>query len=98
MHMSLEWDPQKAESNLEKHGISFEEAASALLDPNALTMEDETAEGEPRWVLIGMSNQARLLTVVYTVRIGDEEADDTIRIISARKSTKTEVIFYAQKL
>jgi uncharacterized DUF497 family protein len=61
-------------------------------------MEDATAEGEPRWVLIGMSNQARLLTVVYTVRISDEIADDIIRIISARKSTKAEANFYAQKL
>ena len=98
MHMSLEWDPQKAESNLEKHGISFEEAASALLDPSALAMEDETAEREPRWVVIGMSNQARLLTVIYTVRMSDENADDIIRIISARKSTKAEASIYAQKL
>ncbi len=97
MHMSLEWDPQKAESNLEKHGISFEKVASALLDPNALTIKDDTAEGESRWVLIGMSNQARLLTVVYTVRNIDED-DETIRIISARKSTKAEANVYAQKL
>ncbi len=96
--MSLEWDLKKAESNLEKHGISFEEAASALLDPNALTMEDASAEREPRWVLVGMSNQARLLTVIYTVRISDENADDIVRIISARKATKAEANFYAQKL
>jgi uncharacterized DUF497 family protein len=61
-------------------------------------MEDETVENEPRWVLIGMSYQARLLTVVYTVRSSEESSDDVIRIISARKSTKAETNFYAQKL
>jgi uncharacterized protein len=68
--MQIEWDPEKAEANLRKHRVSFDEAASALLDPKALAQEDEDAEGEPRWVLVGMSTSGRLLTLVYTLRGG----------------------------
>ena len=89
--MEIEFDPIKAASNIKKHGISFNEAATALFDSNALVQEDISSEGEHRWVLIGMSNQARLLTVVYTLR--DEE--ERIRIISARKATRKEVNYYA---
>ena len=88
--MEIEFDPDKAAMNLNKHEISFEEAATSLLDPNALVMEDIDSEGENRWVLIGMSNKARLLTVVYTLR-----HEDRIRLISARKSTRNEGEFYA---
>jgi uncharacterized DUF497 family protein len=88
--MEIEWDPDKAASNLVKHGVSFDEAVSSLLDPMALAQEDEDAEGEARWVLVGLSGEARLLTVVYTLR-----GDDRIRIISARKATRTEARFYA---
>ncbi len=90
MHMDIEWDLGKAAANVEKHGIRFEEAATALLDPMALAREDESSEGEARWVLIGMSANARLLTVVYTLR--DESR---IRLISARKATRKEASFYA---
>ena len=88
--MGIEWDPTKAASNLAKHGVAFEEAVSCLLDPNALAREDRHARGEARWVLIGMSAQARLLTVVYA--LPDEE---TLRLISARKSTRNEARHYA---
>ena len=90
MHMEVQWDPEKADSNLKKHGVSFEEAATALLDPMALAQEDAASEGEPRWVLIGMSSQLRLLTVVYTLR-----RQDRIRLISARKATGKEAKYYA---
>ena len=90
MHMEIEWDSDKADSNLEKHGVSFEEAATALLDPMALAQEDAAAEGEPRWVLIGMSAQMQLLTVVYTLR-----RQDRIRLISARRATRKEAKHYA---
>ena len=90
MHMDVEWDPGKAAENLQKHGVRFEEAATSLLDPIALAQEDESSEGEARWVLIGMSTNARLLTVVYTLR--DE---NRIRLISARKATRKEASFYA---
>ena len=90
MHMEIEWDSDKADSNLKKHGVSFEEAATALLDPMALAQEDAAAEGEPRWVLIGMSAQMQLLTVVYTLR-----RQDRIRLISARRATRKEAKHYA---
>ena len=90
MHMDVEWDSDKADSNLKKHGVSFEEAATALLDPLALAQEDAVAKDEPRWVLIGMSAQMRLLTVVYTFR-----RQDRVRLISARKATRKEAKQYA---
>ena len=90
MHMDIEWDSDKADSNLKKHGVSFEEAATALLDPMALAQEDGSSEGEPRWVLIGMSVQLRLLTVVYALR-----RQDRVRLISARKATRKEAKHYA---
>ncbi|MBK1736099.1 hypothetical protein CKO15_12630 [Halorhodospira abdelmalekii] len=89
--MDIEWDTDKAESNLAKHGVSFDEAATALLDPMALAQEDEDAQGEARWVLMGMSAQARLLVVVYTLRGSDER----IRLISARKASRKEAKYYA---
>jgi uncharacterized DUF497 family protein len=90
MHMGIEWDAAKAAANLKKHGVSFEEAATSLLDPMALTQEDDASAGESRWVLIGMSARARLLTVVYALR-----AEDRVRLISARKATRKEASFYA---
>ena len=90
MHMDIEWDSDKADSNLKKHGVSFEEAATALLDPIALAQEDAASEGESRWVLIGTSAQLRLLTVVYALR-----HQDRVRLISARKATRKEAKHYA---
>jgi uncharacterized protein len=60
-----------------------------LLDPNALAYEDTDATGENRWVLLGMSHQARLLVVIYTV------CGESIRLISARKPTTKEANNYA---
>jgi len=88
MHMDIEWDADKAVANFKKHGVRFEEAATSLLDPQALAQEDPGSEA--RWLLIGMSASARLLTVVYTLR--DE---DRIRVISARKATRKEAEYYA---
>ncbi len=90
MHMDIEWDAVKAAANLKKHGVSFEEAATALLDPLALAKEDDASAGEHRWLLLGMSVRARLLTVVYTLR-----AEERIRLISARKATRKEASIYA---
>ena len=87
--MDIEFDPEKAQINLKKHGVSFDEAASCLFDPMALAHEDDDAEGEQRWVLLGMSCSARLLTVIYTIR------GERIRLISARCATKKESRNYA---
>jgi uncharacterized DUF497 family protein len=73
--------------------VRFEEAVTSLLDPQALAREDARSEGESRWVLIGMSANARLLTVVYTVRDGYR-----IRLISARKAARKEATYYAQTI
>ena len=88
--MKIEFDPKKAASNLKKHGVSFEEAASCLLDPLALVSNDPDAVNELRLILLGMSHAGRLLTVCYTLR-----DDEIIRLISARKATKKEVSSYA---
>jgi len=87
--MEIDYDVSKAKTNLKKHGISFEEAATSLYDPMALCAEDPDAKDEFRWILVGQSNQARLLTVVYTLR------EERIRLISARKSTRREAKHYA---
>ena len=90
IRMNVEWNSSKATANLQKHGVTFDEAVTVLLDPMALVQGDEDSEGESRWVVIGSSAKTRLLTVVYTVRI-----EDIIRIISARKSTRKEAKYYA---
>ena len=89
--MIVNWDDNKAAANIKKHrGVSFEEAATCLLDPDALVVEDPDAEGEQRFILIGISANGKLLTVCYS--LPDE---NTIRIISARKSTAREENSYA---
>lgn len=82
--MSVEFDQKKAASNLKKHGVSFDEAASALLDPMALVREDDDTQDEVRFLLVGMSNTGHLLTVCYALR------DEIIHLISARLATKNE--------
>jgi len=82
--MSIEFDQKKAASNLKKHGVSFDDAATALLDPMALVQEDEDATDEARFLLVGMSTTGHLLTVCYTLR------GELIRLISARMATKNE--------
>ena len=87
--MNIEFDPAKAASNLTKHGVSFEEAKTVLLDPQSLVREDEDAQDEQRWVMVGMSAAGRLLVVVHTMR------GETVRLISARKATTKEANSYA---
>lgn len=82
--MSIEFDHKKAASNLKKHGVSFDDAATALLDPMALVQEDEDATDEARFLLVGMSATGQLLTVCYTLR------GEMIRLISALIATKNE--------
>jgi uncharacterized DUF497 family protein len=85
MPLRVEWDPDKAERNLRVHGVSFEEAASALMDPLSRTIPDpDHSEVEDRYVLIGYSLRHRLIVVVHS------ERRDTLRIISARRATRWE--------
>ena len=81
----FEWDEKKADQNIKKHGIPFEEAATVFGDPFSITIYDPLhSEDEDRFVIIGISNKNRVLVVVHTDR------NDRIRIISARKATKKE--------
>ena len=83
--LTFEWDPKKADGNVDKHGISFEEASTVFRDPLSLTIDDPLhSTGEVRMVQIGISHKNRLLIAVHT------ERENTIRIISARKATKKE--------
>ncbi len=85
MTLVFEWDAQKASSNIEKHGVSFEEAGSAFADPLSLTIRDaEHSEGERRFLLVGMSAAGRLVVVAHTDR------RDRIRVISAREASRRE--------
>ncbi len=89
--MNIEWDPRKAKSNVKKHGVSFEEAATALSDPLAATGADpDHSITEDRFVTFGISGMSRLLVVCHT------EKRETIRIISARKATKGERELYEE--
>ncbi|HEX6750500.1 MAG TPA: BrnT family toxin [Longimicrobium sp.] len=83
------WDEQKAESNVGKHGVTFEEAAEAFLDPFALAI-DASVEGEQREAVIGYSFAHRLLLVVFVERVA------ATRIISARLATRAERRLYEQ--
>jgi hypothetical protein len=85
---SYEWDADKAAANLEKHGVSFEEAASALQDPHAAYVDASTTS-EERFAAIGLSAAAR---TVYVVHVERRERD---RIISARLATAAERDLYA---
>ena len=85
MSLVFEWDEHKAHQNLQKHAISFEEAATVFGDPLSLTIPDPLhSELEDRFVIVGESIRQRLLVVVHT------ERGNHIRIISARLATRRE--------
>ena len=90
--MQFEWDAEKAASNLKKHGVSFQEAATAFGDPLSATVEDpDHSEDEDRYVLLGQTYQGRLIVVVHTDR------EETVRIISARLASARERKSYEQE-
>ena len=83
--MDFQWDAYKAEDNQFKHHVSFEEATEVFDDPIMLILDDEWHSGdEDRFIAVGVTQAARLLVVVYTMR------GDTIRIISARDAMARE--------
>lgn len=87
----FEWDPNKERINRQKHGITFAEAQTVFYDSEALVIDDPAhSETENRFIILGMSNQAKLLVVCHCYRVSDE----VIRIISARKATRTETSQY----
>lgn len=91
--MRFEWDENKAQLNIKKHGVSFTEAETAFYDASALLISDpEHSDDEERFILLGMSRNARLLVVCHCLR----ESETVIRIISARKATRTESSYYGR--
>ena len=81
--MSYQWEPNKAFSNLQKHGIDLADAIEVLSDDSAVTIEDTRFE-EERFITIGIDAFSRILVVVYTWR------GDSIRLISAREADRSE--------
>jgi uncharacterized DUF497 family protein len=91
--LTFEWSSRKAAENRRKHRVSFEEAKSAFLDDNARVIADpEHSDDEDRFILLGLSVQLRLLVVVHCY----QEAENVIRIISARKADPSERRQYSE--
>jgi len=93
----FEWDPVKAHTNFNKHGLDFQWAATVFMDPLALTIpDDEHSEAEARWITLGRDRKGRYVTVVHTF---EPSTDDRVRIrlISARRPTKAEVHDYEEQ-
>lgn len=89
--MRFEWDPAKAEENLRKHGVSFDEASSVFEDPLGITYPDpDHSDDEQRLITFGYSSSSRLLVVSNTERA------DTLRIINARPATRSEQKIYEE--
>jgi uncharacterized DUF497 family protein len=90
MHpVQFQFDPAKALANLRKHGVSFADAEGVFADPLAIHRSDPDAEGEERFVAIGLGSAGELLVVAYTVR------GESARLISARRATRREAKDYA---
>ena len=83
-HMSPEFDPRKDASNIAKHGVPLSEGDGVLRDTLAITVEDDSAEGEPRWVTIGANVFGSVMVVVWTQRDAD------VRLISVRRAEPKE--------
>ena len=90
----FEWDEAKADSNLRKHGISFDDAIEVFHDPYAVFEQDRVVDGELRWQTIGTIRRVVLLYVVYTMEERDQM--EVIRIISARLADRRERRRYGQ--
>ena len=89
--IKFEWDKRKADTNFRKHKMLFETACEAFFDPFLRVVESGVAEGERREAVIGMTEQWRLLYIVYV------ETENSIRIISARVAKKPERKFYEEQ-
>jgi uncharacterized protein len=87
--MRFQFDPSKAAANLKKHAVSFADAEAVFEDPLAIHCPDPDAEGEERFLAIGLGSVGELLVVCYTVR------SDEIRLISARRAKRRERKQYA---
>lgn len=92
--MRFEWDERKSRQNRRKHAVSFELAAEVFADPFSVTIYDRTVEGDERYWTIGSIAARTILVVVHTMR--DEQGEEVIRILSARKATPRERKFHEE--
>jgi len=94
---NFEWDPQKAATNVRKHGVSFEHAATVFRDPEALSLFDHKhSADEDRWITLGLDNRGQLLVVCHTWR-ETETGAASCRIISARPASRKEATQYRNR-
>jgi len=92
LSLTFEWDERKADDNLRKHGVSFDEAKTVFNDPFSVTIYDpDHSRDEQRYIDIGLSSKGRLIVVSYT------ETREKIRIINSREATKKEEREYENK-
>ena len=96
--IQFEWDEAKNRSNQRKHGVSFEIAREVFRDPLCLSLMDSIVSGEERWQTFGMIDGVLLLVVVHTTSddLDQDLSIETIRIISARKVTRSEREIYEE--
>ena len=92
--MKFEWDEEKSRRNFIKHGVRFETAAHVFEDVNAVSRVDREVAHEERWKTLGLAGGIVVLLVAHTFR--EEEGEEVIRIISARKATPSERVIYEQ--
>ena len=93
----FEWDPRKAFANLAKHGVAFPQAASVFLDPLAATLlDDDHSDSERGWVTLGLSGSGLLLVVIHTYE-EKGAGSASLRIISARRATNSEMRDYEER-
>jgi hypothetical protein len=89
--MGVEWNSDKAAANAKKHGVDFADAALALEDPRAVTIEDPDSIDEGRYISLGMDPNGRVLVTIFTYR------SDNVRVISSRKASKQERRRYEER-
>ena len=96
MGMKFEWNKDKEQINIRKHGVTFEQASFVFADPFSLNLyDDEHSDDEDRWILLGKALNKTLLLVIHTFK--DDDNIELVRIISARKATKSEKKIYNKR-
>ncbi len=92
----FDWDPVKAQTNLSKHGVDFERAATVFLDALAISIPDEEhSSTEARWITLGKDAEGRYVLVIHTFA-WSAEGEGRVRLISARKPTRAEIRDYEE--
>ncbi len=96
MRYNFDWNPEKEQQNIRKHGVNFRQAATVFRDPNQFSVYDEIhSEDEDRWITIGLDNIGVVRVVIHTFEQVSESICD-IRMISARKATSSQARQYGE--